>query len=719
MFPKAIWTSLYEKLKLNNPHEMISNNVSVIYYKRVQHAKRFYGEDADWTGWGRPSDYFGKKYDNLEKYADAIVYVPAGGKKACIKAGMLSSLVKREIKRRELKLSGKIYEEIRFDAHIEPRVLFNECFYVRVNIKTLERLPIANELDPTATPSFKIISCGSPLLSNSWLVDSDNRLCKIHSNNQTVYANEPVNQVYWQPVELPSIPTTIEEKKEDDNDGIISEKQNATSQVTTPFSTKGMYNPLHRVPVFDIKHPVRRFSEQSCMLRKSSPSVFNELPKPLPIPSPLQQTNPIPINKYHEDLAVDSKSLPKLNVSQADIYLPPLETDCTVQENYHKSLSSSLPNDLTLPHPLTDAFLVRSPEFQLPEKVSSTEDDTDHEFHSLRHESQPPSEFVPSDIEIKKTQSMECDSDSETEVEVISIRNEEEKTVTVVAPGDEGSCWIVYAGLLFYKKKENQANWIFVKNPSEWKISQIALRTISDGVWVVDECGSLFCYLKNELRPQEKETFENALADIQENGKNVVTDVEGYWLHDPEAPRFSNISLGKDQELWGVTAESLVYRRLKIKSGNKQRFQWIQIHGAFLKSVSVFSSEEVWGLDADGHAYIWASKLDSQNLSEDIELNQPVNNKTKLSWQRLGNILPLSKISIDAQHIPWALSIYDHNCFYKLSTHRLLIFSTLTSRKIWDDRKTGCHPYNIGYFSLVLSFPPLPTSFSFPLEHFN
>jgi hypothetical protein len=51
-------------------------------HRRVRHAKRMYGEDGDFTAWGRPFDPSASKYENLEQYADAIVEVPAGKKYA-------------------------------------------------------------------------------------------------------------------------------------------------------------------------------------------------------------------------------------------------------------------------------------------------------------------------------------------------------------------------------------------------------------------------------------------------------------------------------------------------------------------------------------------------------------------------------------------------------------------------------------------------------------
>ena len=65
--PKEIFIDMYENLRQSS-QENISSNVNVIYYKRIKHAKKWYGTDTDYGGWTQPFQW-NKHY----KYLDSEV----------------------------------------------------------------------------------------------------------------------------------------------------------------------------------------------------------------------------------------------------------------------------------------------------------------------------------------------------------------------------------------------------------------------------------------------------------------------------------------------------------------------------------------------------------------------------------------------------------------------------------------------------------------------
>ena len=445
MFPKAIWIDLFEELKKNCQHEQYSNNVSVVYYKRILHAKRFYGEDADWTGWGRPSDFFKKKtYENLEPFADVIVTVPSGSKKAILQTGSKSSLEKLEKKFQNLKQEGLSTIELRFDIHVEPRILFNEIFYTRIDARTLQKTKVNTELLTQDNP-VKFFGCGFPIYSNSWMVDINDNLHRTYSKSKNV------SDITWIKTEYPIL--------------------------------------------------------------------------------------------------------------------------------------------------------------------------------------------------------------SDTSIDIINCK------CTQIAPNEDGSCWIIYGGYLFYRL-ENDEKWTEVSSPSDYHVKHIATVNMKEGVWVLDTQRKLYHW-----------TLESSS-----------------WLSFPNTPKLDVIATGTNSELWGLTNEYKVYRRINSIDGN----HWIQLHGALLKSIAVASSNEVWGIDPDGRIYIWS--VDKSNeLSEDIDSEITIV-PSRMRWQSLGNILPISSIQVSSKSIPWAVSEYDPGYIYKISSHRLLVLSIKSARKIWDDKETGCKPFDIGFY---------------------
>lgn len=446
MFPKAIWVDMLEELKLYCQQDRICSNVNVVYYKRILHAKRFYGEDADWVGWGRPSDYFKTKYQNLEQISDAIIFVPPGSKTAEIRSGSHSRLAKVHARQLNLKREGRFRLEFKLSVNLDPHVLFNESFYVRINVETLQRLPKTTELQPEKQIPYKFVVGGIPLFSNCWLVSTDNRLFKTSSQNNSI------SDLLWFQVPLPDTQST-----------------------------------------------------RICL----------------------------------------------------------------------------------------------------------------------------------------------------------------EPEITRIAAGEDGTCWIVYANHIFYRDANQSGNWFEISSPSELAVAHLAVYTSKSGVWVLDSDGKLFSYH----------------CETQN------------WISHDLAPRLDFISVGADQELWGLTKNCEVFRRIKGNLSQEER--WIQLHGALLKSIAVVSHEEVWGLDQEGVVYIWS--FNNNSAADGID-SWMLDSSPKLSWHALGNALPVSKISVNTQKIAWALCEHDPGCIYKLSTHRLLIISTISARKIWDDSKTGCHPFNAGFW---------------------
>lgn len=502
MFPKAIWIDLYESLLKDSQQEKISNNISIVYYKRILHAKRFYGEDADWTGWGRPTIFRSSKdqYDNLEQVADAIVYVPSNSKTAMIDYGPLSNRAKLENKIQKCKLNGKFLSEVRFDYHVDPRILFNEFFYRRFNCETLERTPVNNELRKFPEHPFTIISCGYPLFSNCWKVSHDNQLYKTFSKTQSI------SDLIWIPIEPPNI----------------------------------------------------------------------------------------------------------------------------IQNN--------------------------------------------HQENPLKY--------------------------------------------SILAPGEDGSCWIVYGDLLFYRTVDSD-QWISLEKPTDDLIIHLCTINLNEGVWVLTSKNNLFKWS----------------IDIK------------IWEYFPNTPKLRYLSSGKNEELWGLTIDNCVYRRIKtiqkdINSQDDMNFEkhkskktklssslssssdygirisknittssllynydgrWIQLHGVLLKSIAVASPEEVWGIDRDGRVYVWSQDTQELGSSDDIDVDTKIEDSTqRMSWQSLGNILPITTLCVNSQKVAWGISDYDPGFLYKLSRHRLLVLSTKSSRKIWDDRNTPSKPYKIGYGLIII-----------------
>jgi len=70
-WPKAIWVEVFEKEGRKNP-----NNVHVVSYRRIPHARLSYGKKA-WAFSGvAPAHFFDNlAYRNLEKYANVVVEV--------------------------------------------------------------------------------------------------------------------------------------------------------------------------------------------------------------------------------------------------------------------------------------------------------------------------------------------------------------------------------------------------------------------------------------------------------------------------------------------------------------------------------------------------------------------------------------------------------------------------------------------------------------------
>lgn len=73
-WPKSIWVTLYETYKKRDP-----SNVHVVSYRRVRHARRTYGTDAEMHGLVAPLRWFKSwKYWELDDFADVSVEVPDG-----------------------------------------------------------------------------------------------------------------------------------------------------------------------------------------------------------------------------------------------------------------------------------------------------------------------------------------------------------------------------------------------------------------------------------------------------------------------------------------------------------------------------------------------------------------------------------------------------------------------------------------------------------------
>ena len=242
---------------------------------------------------------------------------------------------------------------------------------------------------------------------------------------------------------------------------------------------------------------------------------------------------------------------------------------------------------------------------------------------------------------------------------------------SILAPGEDGSCWIVRGKRLYFRSCDS-LDWTFIPLPATLgSIRHVSTASAEEGAFILDYESVLFSWKMGSS------------FDSPDNWK-LLSET-------PKQLRF--VSAGMGQELWGLTEENSVFRRVC-----SERFpdgRWIQLHGALLKSLSVASPEEVWGVDTQGRAYVWNRNEAHQELSEDVEL-QSSQEATQMSWQSLGNVLPLDTIHVNSHKIPWGMSEKDHGFIYKISCRRLLVVSVKSARKIWDDRGTKCGPYRVG-----------------------
>jgi hypothetical protein len=223
-----------------------------------------------------------------------------------------------------------------------------------------------------------------------------------------------------------------------------------------------------------------------------------------------------------------------------------------------------------------------------------------------------------------------------------------------------------------------------------------------------------------------------ACGDEQQRAKPVTTCNSGFWRQDLGAPALTFISVGAEHEVWGIGANNAVYRRRSdiVPLGpphlppqsriSHRRAPWVQVHGVALKFLSVGNHCEVWGINTEGVVYVWSNEqecskldvLDFVDLAPQGVIALPADSSTinssstttttttngtavlSLSWHCLGNTTPLSSLSVNSSGVAWGS---DKSHIYRLSRHRLLVKQSFSMTKLWDDRGTGCAPYNIGY----------------------
>lgn len=280
---------------------------------------------------------------------------------------------------------------------------------------------------------------------------------------------------------------------------------------------------------------------------------------------------------------------------------------------------------------------------------------------------------------------------------------------TCIEAGEDGSCWAVFGKELFVRK-DDADEWQAVPPPEEAAdITAISYVTTAL-VWVLDARGAAFKWKAAGHR----------------------------WVRVASAPPLACLSCGADGEVWAVGKDHRVYRRMAIaaaaaagalschqphaESGSDSNAEdvlvpsaaaladsdndtWVEIHGALLKSVSVATAEEVWGVDPDGQAFVWSrqteqtlpygKRLIGGKVVEDLARNAL--GKGHRHWQALGNVQPLSRVSVTSDGTAWAVGKFSRSAIYRLSPHRLVLTTTLSTRKIWDDRKSGARPFQIGY----------------------
>ena len=168
--------------------------------------------------------------------------------------------------------------------------------------------------------------------------------------------------------------------------------------------------------------------------------------------------------------------------------------------------------------------------------------------------------------------------------------------------GQDSTCWIIFNEQIFIYRPHSPRQWKQIEGPSEFGIRRLALYSSEELVWALDYNGKVYSWI-----PESDQ-----------------------WILSQYAPKLKLISVGKD-EVWGVSESNQVFRRIIMRENGGEGERWIQLHGALLSDIAVVSSNEVWGLDADGQAYVWSSttKINLVRNAENIaQLNASRSNQS-------------------------------------------------------------------------------------------